>query len=135
MQNMTSATEIDITHQNTTNSTAEHQDLLMHQKNFAVKEKKPLKSSSQPAVIDNLTKLDDEESIVEKEEPRTLTWIEWFCSLEENIFLLQIDREFIMNPENHRDLAKAQHLNFPKLSQSQFTDCLKMILWDKSPTP
>jgi hypothetical protein len=58
-------------------------------------------------VIDNLTKLDDEESIVEKEEPRTLTWIEWFCSLEENIFLLQIDREFIMNPENHRDLAKA----------------------------
>lgn len=48
--------------------------------------------------------------------------------------MVAVEREFITNPANHKDLISAQHLNFPKLPKHRFDDCLKLILALQSPS-
>jgi hypothetical protein len=68
-----------------------------------------------------------------KEQPKVLkrepTWIEWFCQLENNKYVEQIDPQFIIDTANHIDLyQKSNSLNFQAINKKRFTDCLRLIL-------
>ena len=60
------------------------------------------------------------------QQKETLTWIEWFCSLEGHEFLLKVDVEFIKDKINLICLNdKALGMMVDK---KRMTDCLRLLL-------
>ena len=58
-----------------------------------------------------------------------MSWIEWYCMLEDHQFVTRIDKSFIADPANYEDLLKnAAHLNFGPLPKHRLEDCIKLIL-------
>lgn len=60
------------------------------------------------------------------QQKETLTWIEWFCSLEGHEFLLKVDVEFIKDKINLICLNdKALGILVEK---KRMTDCMRLLL-------
>jgi len=60
--------------------------------------------------------------------PANFGWIQWFLSLEDHEFFLEIDREFILDKFNLIGLKKLFK------SKERFKECLKLLLSKKIPT-
>ena len=53
-------------------------------------------------------------------------WIKWFCSLEGNEFLVEIDTDYIQDPFNLQGLQE-------KFTKDKMMTCLRMILSNQQP--
>ena len=74
-----------------------------------------------------------DDSPIEKAEtlqPIRLSWMEWFCSLEDHEFVTTVDRVFLSDKFNLLKLDK--QVSF---SGIRFKDCLKLIAAPKAPEP
>jgi CRISPR/Cas system-associated protein Cas10 (large subunit of type III CRISPR-Cas system) len=59
--------------------------------------------------------------------PVLTSWMQWFLSLEDHDFLIEIDRDFISDKMNLLNLRD----NFP--SKDRYNECLRLILSNKVP--
>jgi hypothetical protein len=59
--------------------------------------------------------------------PPALNWIQWFLTLEDHEFFLEIDREYLLDNMNLLGLQKS----FP--SKKRYKECLKLLLSNKVP--
>lgn len=65
---------------------------------------------------------------------RILSWLDWFCELEEHQFVTKIDPDFVRDPTNSEDFCKnATHLGFGPVTKSRLSELIALILSPQCP--